>query len=280
MTELKELTMCLLLVAGILASACSLQEGSIPNGQQTQQRVEGPVKPLTDCSTVNNGGEVRQQHLLNPIRMAVFQDKSGSSATTRTSQLNEADFTAPISLMRCTGGELAVGIVDDVSNTSLVRLRIEPPPTAPVIAEISNVFERAQLDAEFQQRVNQYDEAVNKWRAQTDSRVGAFLTRLKTTLQQKANARTTNVWSAISRADLFLNESDATWPRPTHRYVVFNSDGVDTARSKPVAIKGGTQIIVVNGVGSTGVFQSLNPERFESMQAAFEFISAKETGVK
>jgi len=91
-------------------------------------------------------GEAQQP---NPIRMVVFQDKTGSSATTRTSQLNEDDFTAPIGLLRCTGGELAVGIVDDVSNIPLARLRIEPPPTLDEEHQASNVFERAQAGCRF-----------------------------------------------------------------------------------------------------------------------------------
>jgi hypothetical protein len=282
------LPFAVLLVA--INSDCRVSDSSTssviqPAAQAMEQRV---TTLIPDCGDLAED----QQHPnhtpeRNPIRMAVFQDKSGSANTTRTEQPTEQDFASPISLLRCTGGELAVGIVDDVSNSSLVRLRIEPPPTPPVVLEVSNVFERAQQDAAFQQRLNDYNQAVNKWRAQTDSRAGAFLAQISKALQQiskalqqKSTAKKTNVWSALARADLFLNEPDATWPRPTRRYAVFNSDGVDTARSKPIAIKSGAQLIVVNGIGSTGVFQSLNPERFESLQAAFQFISAKEKGGK
>lgn len=276
MTKMKMLTMCLSLVACLLATGCGLWESAGQHIQQTQPAAV-PVKPSNDCSVPKTQGEAQQ---LNPIRMVVFQDKTGSSATTRTSQLSEDDFTAPIGLLRCTGGELAVGIVDDVSNTSLARLRIEPPPTLEEEHQASNVFERAQQDAASQQRLSDHNETLNKWRAETDKRVGTFLAQISKVLQQKPNAKKTNVWSAISRADLFLSESDATWRRPTHRYAVFNTDGVDTARSKPTTIKSGAQLIIINGNGSTGIFQSLNPERFESVQAAFQFISAKETGGK
>lgn len=273
---MKILTLCLSLATVLMATGCGLRESP---GQHVQPipPAATSAKPLSDCSVLKHPGEAQQ---LNPIRMVVFQDKTGSSATTRTSQLNEDDFTAPIGLMRCTGGELAVGIVDDVSNTSLARLRIEPPPMLEEERQASNVFERAQQDAASEQRLSDHSEALNKWRMETDKRVGAFLAQISKALQRKPNAKKTNVWSAISRADLFLNESDAAWPRPTHRYAVFNTDGVDTARSKPTTIKSGAQLIIINGIGSTGVFESLNPERFESVQAAFQFIVAKEIGGK
>ncbi|MFZ0747883.1 MAG: hypothetical protein WAM70_00890 [Pyrinomonadaceae bacterium] len=272
------LAFAVLLVA--INSGCRVSDSSASSASQpSTPTMEAPA--IADCGAVAKDQQHGSQALLRyPIRIAVFQDKSGSANTTRTEQLTDKDFVSPIGLLRCTGGELALGIVDDVSNTSLVRLRIEPPPTPPVIPQVSNVFERAQQDAAFQQRLNDYNEAVNKWRAETDRRAGAFLAQIGKVLQQESNAKKTNVWSALSRADLFLNESDATWPRPTHRYAIFNSDGVDTAHSKPIAIKSGAQLIIVNGAGSTGVFQSLTPERFESVQAGFQFISAKEMAGK
>lgn len=278
MRSLKALTFCFIATLVISLSAC----GELPSAESSRVEPQHYEKAPENapCEKASDQRESKQPAPHAPIKIVVFQDKTGSANTTRTEQLTEQDFASPISLLRCNGGELAVGIVDDVSNTSLVRLRIEPPPTPPVALQVSNVFERAQQDSAFQQRWNDYNEAFNKWRAETDSRAGAFLSQISKVLQQKSNARKTNVWSAISRADLFLNEPDATWPRPPRRYAVFNSDGVDTARSKPIAIKSGAQLIIVNGIGSTGVFQSLNPERFESVQAAFQFISAKEMGGK
>jgi hypothetical protein len=274
----KLLTLCFITTFVVSLSAC----GELPRAQLSspvaQHYDEAPENP--SCEKTGDRRENKQPAPHAPIKIVVFQDKTGSANTTRTEQLTELEFASPISLLRCAGGELAVGIVDDVSNTSLARLRIEPPPTLEVEGQASNVFERAQQDAASQQRLNDYNQAVNKWRAETDKRVGVFLAQISKVLQQRPNAKMTNVWSAVSRADLFLSESDATWPRPTRRYAIFNSDGVDTARSKPIAIKSGAQLIVVNGIGSTGVFQSLNPERFESIQAAFQFISAKEMGGK
>src|SRR4051794_8957605 len=85
--------------------------------QQSKQGVSD--KLVNDCVVVGNQGEENQRFSRSPIRMAVFQDKSGSANTTRTEQLTEQDFVSPIKLLRCNGGELAVGIVDDVSNGSL-----------------------------------------------------------------------------------------------------------------------------------------------------------------
>ncbi|HYX27579.1 MAG TPA: hypothetical protein VE863_03355 [Pyrinomonadaceae bacterium] len=194
--------------------------------------------------------------------------------------MNEGGFAAPINLLRCTGGELGIGIVDDLSNRPLVRLRIDAPPAPPTPPQARNVFQRAEEDGDYQQRLNDYKDRVAKWTQETDRRVEAFLAQAGELLKQNPNAKRTNVWSAVSRADLYLNESDASWSSPTNRYAILNSDCQETAHTKPVQVKSGAQWIVVNGAGSTGVTEALKPERFENPTAAFEFIKARELGGK
>lgn len=270
-----------LLVVMLTMTGCSLSSDTSPATQPATQVARETLRTPFDCGAATNDQNAGDRTASrNPIRIAIFQDKSGSSNETRTTQLSENDFAAPIDLLRCTGGELGAGIIDDVSNKSLIRLRIEVPPARPAAQQVSNVFERAQQDGEFAKRMEAYNDDVAKWTAETDKRVKAFLAEVRELLNQKPTARKTDVWSAISRADLFLNESDATWRRPTHRWLVLNSDAVDTARSKPIQMKAAEHLVIVNGVGSAGAAASIKPDLFENPEAAFHFITANELGGK
>ncbi|HMF55912.1 MAG TPA: hypothetical protein VK619_06110, partial [Pyrinomonadaceae bacterium] len=73
-------------------------------------------------------------------------------------------------------------------------------------------------------------------------------------------------------------EPGAVWPGQTHSFIILNSDGADTTKRKPVEIRSGARLLLINGSGSVGTLGSLNPLRFESKQAAFDFITAKELG--
>jgi hypothetical protein len=254
----------------------------------TTAKHQPTVHAIERSTVVRNCGEAketdehtREAYRARPVRIATLQDKSNSSNSTRTTQLTADDFVVPINILRCTGGELSVGILDDTSNRSLVRLRIEMPPTAPTPPQASNVFVRANEGADYQRRLDEYNEDVGKWAAETDKRVKRFLAQVAELLKQPPTARRTSVWNAVARADLMLNESDGTWPQPTRRYAILNSDCAETAGTKPVVVKSGAQWIVVNGAGSVGVVaEALKPEQFENTAAAFQFIRAKELGGK
>lgn len=241
-------------------------------------RVSKPSVPVNDCGGFQDKeGQVADvKRIRNPIRIVFEQDKSQSANTTLTAQLTENDFMIPINVLRCLGGELAVGVVDNVSKKSLARLRVEVPPSPPSTPDAANVFMRANEDVAYQQRLADYQSDVEKWATETDKRVETFLAQVADMLKQPATAKRTSVWNAIARADLMLNESDVMWPQPTHRYAVLNSDCQETARTKPVEVNSGALWIVVNGSGSVGVADALKPERFENSTSAFEFIKAKE----
>jgi hypothetical protein len=123
-----------------------------------------------------------------------------------------------------------------------------------------------------------YEANHQRWEAEVNQRVNAFLEATRPRLQEPARDKITDVYSALARAELFLNEPGDVWPGQIHRYIILNSDGIDTTRGKPVEIKSGARLLLVNGSNSTGVLGSLHPLRFESKQAAFDFVAAIELG--
>jgi hypothetical protein len=97
-------------------------------------------------------------------------------------------------------------------------------------------------------------------------------------LQEPAKDKTTDISSALDRAELFLNEPGAVWPTETHRLIILNSDGIATTNRQPVEIKSGARLLLINGSGSLGTLEPLHPLRFESKQAALAYIAATELG--
>ena len=213
-----------------------------------------------------------------PGLYAVFEDKSRSVQTARVAPLQEQDLLTLIDVLRQTGGELSFGLIGEARDRPLVRLRIPQPPARPVERTVQNPFERADEDAKFQAELAQYETLQQRWETETGERINAFLSAVRPRLQEPAHDNVTDVYAALSRAELFLNEPAAVWPRATHRYIILNSDGIATAGRKSVELKSGARLLVINGGGSVGSLAPLNPLRFESKQSAFDFIAATELG--
>jgi hypothetical protein len=215
---------------------------------------------------------------LAPGLYSVFDDKSRSVKSARIVPLHEQDLLALINVLRQTGGELSFGLIGESSDRPLLRLRIPLPPTHPAMREAQNPFERAEQDSAFQEEMKNYETKHQRWEAEVNQRINAFMEAVRPRLQEPARDKVTDISSALDRAELFLNEPGAVWPAETHRYIILNSDGIDTAKRKPVEIKSGARLLLINGSGSLGTLASLHPLRFESKQAAFDFIAATELG--
>jgi len=216
--------------------------------------------------------------VLTPNLYAVFDDKSRSVKSARMSPIQEQDLTALINILRQTGGDLAFGLIGESSDRPLLRLRIPAPPALPVRTKVQNPFERAEQDSLFQEQMKKYEEEQQRWETEINRRIAVFMDAVRPRLQQPARENATDIYSALERAELFLNEPGAVWPGQTHSFIILNSDGADTTKRKPVEIRSGARLLLINGSGSVGTLGSLNPLRFESKQAAFDFITAKELG--
>jgi hypothetical protein len=222
---------------------------------------------------------VKTQIVTMPGLYAVFDDKSRSVKSARIAPVEEQDLAALINILRQTGGELAFGLIGESSARPLLRLHIPVPPVRPVMREASNPFERAEQDSALQDKMSEYETKHQRWETEVNGRIEIFLQAARPRLQEPARDRVTDISSALDRAEIFLNEPGEVWPtEKTHRYIIMNSDGIATANRKPVEIKSGARLLLINGSGSTGTLASLQPVRFESKQAALDFIAATEIG--
>jgi hypothetical protein len=232
-----------------------------------------------DREQIESVGTDKSRAATVPGLYAIFDDKSRSVKSARIAPLEEQDLLTLINILRQTGGELAFGLIGETSDRPLLRLHITVPPARPFMRDVENPFERAEEESKFQDDVRDYETKRQNWEAEVNQRTETFLQAARTRLAEPARDHITDISSALERAETFLNEPDEVWPAgQTHRYIILNSDGIATANRKPVLIKSGARLLLVNGSGSTGTLASLQPVRFESKQAALDFIAATELG--
>jgi hypothetical protein len=222
----------------------------------------------------------RNKNSYVPAFYAVFDDKSGSVKSARIAPIQEQDLMSIIDILRQTGGELSFGLIGESSDRPLLRLRIPVPPPLPPRHDSQNAFERAEQDSTFQEEMESYNAKRQRWEADVNQRINAFMEAVRPRLQEPAREKATDINSALARAELFLNEPAALWPAETaqHKYIILNSDGVATVNRKPIEIKSHARLLLINGSGSVGTIAALQPLRFESKQAAIAFIEATELG--
>jgi len=217
---------------------------------------------LAGCGGRGTAGGADNEATCAAVKIAVLLDQTGSTTWTRTPQLRFEDLKPLVRLVARCGGELGVGLIRDDSNRSLVRMRVEEPPVPP---QEGNPLRVTKLRKQYQQR-------EQRWRKQTDEQARTFEESVKALLARKADARCTDVWGAVLRANLFLGEPEPRWGRVV-RWAIFVSDGRHNCGTKPVKFTSGAKVLVVNGSASLGVLGALRPLRFESPEAAFRYVS-------
>lgn len=211
-----------------------------------------------------------------PVKLGVMNDKTGSAGETRTQQLTAADLDPLIELLRRRGGELALGLITDDSNRPLLRLRLDAPPAPPPPPpKEGNAFEVAERMDAYRSARAAYEREAKEREDGAERRIEEFRRAAAELLSRKPDARRSDVWGAIQRADLFLAEEDAGWTRPPDRFIALISDAQDNARRPRAALRSGARLLVVNGAGSLGSVGSLDPVRFESPAAAWRYVAAE-----
>jgi hypothetical protein len=192
--------------------------------------------------------------------------------------LREEQLRELLATLRKTTGELALGFIGEANDQPLLRVRITAPPSPPVRPNVQNVFERADKETAFSERMKHYENERQLWESSVDARINAFLTTARQRLSSPTTGRVSGIYAALDQAELFLSEQ-GSWTSTARRYIALHSDGIDTTHHARVGIKSGAKLLLVNGSSSLGVFAATipTPLRFESLDAAIDFMNTEET---
>lgn len=212
------------------------------------------------------------------LKIAIFDDKSGSTEHTRV-QLMTVEVIEPLlGLLDRRGGELAYGIISDRSNKGLVRIVIPEPPVEPVEPDSrQNPFLLAEERAVYEKRMAEYQEAMDRRKTVVVRQLTSFREQVGKMTSLPRNAARTDIWGAVRRLELYMNEP-LTSKMPPHRYAIFATDGLDTTGAPKPRFESGTTLVVVNGSASLGAMEELRPLRFESLESSIAYVLAREGG--
>lgn len=234
----------------------------------------------------------------HPTRIALVKDETLSSETHRIPPMTLGGVQPLLDLLKQKGGEIALIGLCNTSNRPALRVHIDSPPrlsasdlqqtdrpTAPdtrgvspfklaeIKAEDQNKFARyQQLEQENQAVIQQHQEELTQWQADTEQKLETFSTQLKPLLEKPATCTSTNVWSALRRADTFLGEVDGGWAKPPKNFALLVTDGLHNTDTPSVQMQSDAEILLVNGSGESGIFVNFQHRSFEAVSAAVRYL--------
>jgi hypothetical protein len=210
------------------------------------------------------------------LRVAIFPDQSESMTQARVPQVSADNLLPLLEELRINGGELAVGLIRDRSDAPLTRVFVPAPPAQPLIAtrKSTNIFEKAQERKREQAERARYEAQLGEWSADVEGRINEFADSVAPVFDAAADAPATDIHSALLRADVFVSEPSVS-AQPVRNVVILLTDGVETVNSKvPAQFSAPAELLVVNGTGTVGHLEALQPLRFEALDAAIRYVIA------
>ena len=211
------------------------------------------------------------------VRIVALVDKTASTSWTGVPVVKVEDFDPLLALLARRGGELAVGLIRDQSNRGLLRLKVSPAPVAPQPPDPhQNPFLLAEARAAYETRLREHREQIEQRRRAVQQRMAEFRARLGELLEVNADARRTDVWDALRRAELFLSEPVNSGLAEPHNWILLVSDGEDNVGRPKVALRSGARLLVINSSATLGALAELDPLAFESFSAAIAFVVREE----
>jgi hypothetical protein len=216
-----------------------------------------------------------------PVKIVVLQDITPSTNWTGTPMLTIADLDPVIEMLCLRSGELAFGLISDDSDKGFVRLMIESQPMPPVEpSKEGNPYKVAEIYGKYKQDMEEFKGRFDIWKRNTEAVKSRFKADVDRLLQEKRLVKSTDVFSGVRRADLFMSEDDAAWKnQKIKKYIVLITDGLENAgKVQECSLKSDSKLILVNSSGSMGLLADLKPLRFESIAPAVRYLTTEKEG--
>ncbi len=275
-----------LLVLALLAGACTDPVAPAPSAATTVANGHTPsaTGQTTAATTGTTGAAVRQSACDQAVRIGVLLDKSKSIHENVVPQMAADAIETLIRLIdTCAGGEIAVGVLCNVSGEKpFERLFVPPrkpePPQAPIASRdpftdvlLAQAAARAAVDR------RQADERDANARA---SEVDRFRARALALVQSPVACTRTDVVSGANRLLTYLAEPLVPVPResaavaPPLRVGVLITDGQDNVGRQKLHVRPDLDIVflLVGGSPDAGALAPLEPTRFESIGSALRWV--------
>lgn len=211
--------------------------------------------------------------LLPQTRIGVGVDVSKSMDGAHTEPPTRADLVDLTKVVRTTGGDLALAIIDAASRDPLLRLHVDPPPIPPRRPDAcDDTIAEAEAASSYARTRRAYEEQFQGWEAIADAACAAFV-ELAVERIGRPRARATALVQGVTRLDVFLAEPTPSGRKAPRLFLVVLSDGKETVAPKAVlALRSRPTVIQIHASGSAGLLAPLMPLRFEAPAAAIAYV--------
>jgi hypothetical protein len=234
--------------------------------------------------------QLTDRNKLMPLELATIIDKTGSTGPNKIPDVTEEQLKTIAKGLQARGGEFRLLALCSDSDKVLAHLKMPVPATAPAaVAPLPeentiNSIEYAKLQDEREAKVAAYDkqkvafDRANQAQLKVNEvQIAIFLKAAKSVLAAPPTCQATDIIGGIKRVDLFLNERQPAGAIPARKVAFFVTDGEHntTAATKPPEMKSMPEIIVVSPGAGAGMLDQLQPQKFESIDAAIEDILSR-----
>jgi hypothetical protein len=208
-----------------------------------------------------------------PFRGIAFVDQTASMREARIGRITPASFAPIYERLMTSGGEFGLGLIRDRSDGPLARLYVPAPPAPPTASTVraKNIFDAAALRKREDAAQADYKARLRTWHSEAAARVSVFRSTIGPLLDANADARLTDIRSALLRAEVFLAEP-TSFRAAAASVILLVTDGVETVNpSESPHLAVAARVLLVNGTGNLGCLGELHPIRFEGLDAAVRF---------
>ena len=273
------------------AIALTLSSCKPPDSKATQPQTGQPIGEVAKAIA-------QQPTKIPPASIGIFVDLSGSMTSARVAPLKLEYLQDVFKALQEAGGTIAFGAICDRSNRPLARITFPQPPRLeinqfnnPVKPEDpdskrGNPFKKKKAKAEYEQHLQAYEQQAAQDRqtlanfqqriatlkTENQAQIATIKPQVVAMLDRPRNCQSTDIQSAIQRANLLFQEPSTGFDQAPRRFAVFITDGLDTFSAKPARLNADT-VLLVNGTPGVGIFQTIPHTRYESPQGAVNYLS-------
>jgi hypothetical protein len=222
-----------------------------------------------------------------PIKLALGIDLTDSSNVNRVPTPTIEQIKAMALVVMRRGGDFRIDAIGSKSDTSMIAVSFaEPeaaiPPLEPAPNEDKvNPLERPQVREEYKakkalhaSKQKAYGQREAQRNADNQRKFNAVLAKVEPLLKLRGTQKSTDIVGMVKQMNLFFSEPYPTKGQPVREIALLITDGEETVRKHPEAVKfaDGTEVIIVCAGGGTGV---LKGQQFENLDSAIRHISSE-----
>jgi hypothetical protein len=219
---------------------------------------------------------------LKPLHVVFAADRTGSKTRNKIPDISLTQLRTLANGIRSRSGDLRFTTICSDSDKAMPRLKFNPtdqPPTAPTTINTAgmNAFDKANLQdrekiqqATYQQQKAEFDRKQQAQAIADQVQIETFLKTIQPLVEQPANCLASDMEGIMRRALLALQERQPAGTPEPRRVIFLITDGEHNATSTTQlpALNPQTELVTVNSGKGAGIFETLNPTKFDSIDGA------------